>query len=247
MTASNIVVVPHRPGPLISLDMSRSRRGPDDLDALVDSLFPEVDERPGWVDATLVVGGAGLLVWSWIGAAPVIVTVLGVGALGLGCILPLRAAWRRARQRSARRRREAQLQQGVPLDVSSQGTAALVEAYENLIALTRVADRDFDDPALCAAHSALLEVASLLNGLAPSSDRQIDYVGKRADALADLVVALREASASSAGPGDDDLPAIHPDALVDAREELDQIAPMNAVTRLEELIAETRTQRRDRD
>ena len=244
---SNIVVVPHRPGPLISLDISGSRRGPDDLDALVDSLFPEVDERPGWFDATLAIAGGGLLAWSLIGTAPAIVIVLGVGALGLGCILPLRAAWRRARQRSARRRRESLLQQGVPLDVTSQGTAALVEAYENLIGLTRVAGGVFDDPALCAAHSALLEVASLLNGRAPTSDRQIDYVTIRAAALADLVVALREVSESSAGPGGGDLPAIHPDALVDAREELDRIAPINAVTRLEELIAEARTQRRDRD
>jgi hypothetical protein len=51
----------------------------------------------------------------------------------------------------------------------------------------------------------------------------------------------------SAGLKGDDLPVIHPDALVDAQEELDQIAPINAVTRLEELIAEARTQRRDRD
>jgi hypothetical protein len=106
VTADNIVVVPHRPGPRLPIETSDNRRGPDDLDALVDGLFPEVEERAGWVDATLAIGGAGFLAWAWIGSAPTIVTVLGIGMLALGGILPLRAAWRRARRRRERRRRE---------------------------------------------------------------------------------------------------------------------------------------------
>ena len=43
----NFVVVPHRPGPLLSLDTGRSQRARDDLDELIDDLFPDVDERPG--------------------------------------------------------------------------------------------------------------------------------------------------------------------------------------------------------
>ena len=239
--------MPHRPGPLISLDASRSKRGPDDLDELVDSLFPEVDERPGWFDATLAIGGAVLLAWAWIGAAPGIVTVLGVAALALGCVLPLRAAWRRARQRRQRRRREGLLQPGVPLDVSAEGTAALVATYEDLLVLLVGPGRGFDDPAISAAHSALLEVASLLKGRTPTSQRQLDYVDKRTAALADLVAALREIVSSSPAPSEDDASSLHPDTLVEAREELDRIAPFNSVTRLEELSAEARIQGRGDD
>lgn len=199
VTASKIVVVPHRPGPLISLETSRSQRGHDDLDELVDSLFPKVEEGPGWFDAILAIGGAGLLVWAWIGTAPGIVTVVGVAALALGCILPIRSAWRRAHQQRERRRREGLLQQGVPLDVSTPGTAALVDEYEMLLGLATGPGhgRGFDDPAISAAHSALLEVASLLKGRAPSSERQVDYVDKRTAALAALVVALRDSSPST--------------------------------------------------
>jgi hypothetical protein len=247
VTADNIVVVPHRPGPLLPLETSNNRRGPDDLDALVDSLFPEVEERAGWVDATLAIGGAGLLAWAWIGSAPTIVTVLGIGALALGCILPLRAAWRRARRRSERRRRETLMRQGVPLDISSPRTAALTATYDALLGLEQRSGRGFDDPGIAAAHSALLEVASLLNGRAPTSDRQLDYIDRRAAALNDLLAALQEIEATTDAERDDDAPALHPDALVDAREELDQIAPLNAVTRLEELIAEAKARQRDRD
>lgn len=108
----DFVVVPHRPGPLVSLGTSESQRGRDDLDELIDDLFPDVDEHPGWVDAGLAVLGTGLLAWASIGEAPAVVTVIGVIALALGCILPIRAAWRRARQRLEHRRREGLLEKG---------------------------------------------------------------------------------------------------------------------------------------
>ena len=49
----DFVVVPHRPGPLISLGERRSQRGRDDLDEIIDDFLPEVEERPGWFDAAL--------------------------------------------------------------------------------------------------------------------------------------------------------------------------------------------------
>jgi hypothetical protein len=116
-----------------------------------------------------------------------------------------------------------------------------------LLGLEQRSGRGFDDPGIAAAHGALLEVASLLNGRAPTSDRQIDYIDKRAAALNNLLAALQEIEATTDAERDDDAPALHPDALVDAREELDQIAPLNAVTRLEELIAEAKARQRDRD
>lgn len=238
----NFVVVPHRPGPLLSLDTGRSQRARDDLDELIDDLFPDVDERPGWFDAVLVVVGAGLLAWAWTGEPPGVVTVLGVVTLALGCILPVRAAWRRARRRREHRRRNGLLEQGVPIDASSPGAAALVRAYEDLLRLANRSGSEFGDPAISAAHDALLEVASLLKGRSPTSERELGYVDKRAAAIAELAGALRELPTGSQSPSEDPS-VVDPDALVEAREELDEIAAFNSVTRLEELTAEARIQR----
>ena len=241
----DFVVVPHRPGPVISLDTSRSQRGRDDLDELIDDLFPDVEERPGWFDAALVVVGAVLFAWGWIAEAPGVVTLLGVLALALGCILPIRAAWRRAQHRRERRRREGLLERGVPIDVSSSAASALVGAYEDLLTIAGRSGAEFGDPAISAAHDALLEVASLLKGRPPTSERELGYVDKRANTVAELVDALRELPVRP-GPTGEDPSSVDPDALIEAREELDQIAPFNSVTRLEELIAEARIQRRGR-
>ena len=239
-----LVVVPHRVGPLVSLDTPRSKRGRDDLDELIDDLFPQVEEGPGWFDAALVIVGAGLVGWGWAGNGPGIVTVVGVVALALGCILPLRAAWRRAQQGRAQRRRKGLLETGLPIDASSPATAALVGAYEDLLELANRAGPE-PDSAIAAAHGALLEVASLLKGRAPTSERELGYVEKRAAAVAALVAALGELPAASESPADD-LSAFDPDVLVAALEELDEITQFNSMTRLEELIAEARNQHRDR-
>lgn len=241
----DFVVVPHLPGPLVALDTSRSERSRDDLDELIDDLFPDVEEGPGLFDAVLVVVGAGLLGWAWIGDAPGVVAVLGAVALALGCILPIRATWRRARQRREHRHRDVLLEQGIPINVSSPGAAALVGAYEELRRLANRSGPEFADPAISAAHGALLEVASLLKGRSPTSEREVGYVDKRAAVITELAVALRELPTPTESPTDD-APHVDPDALIEAREELDQIAPFNSVTRLEELIAEARIQRRDR-
>lgn len=240
----NFVVVPHRPGPLISLDTTRSQRGRDDLDELIDDLFPDVEERAGLFDAALVAVGAGLLAWGWIGTAPTIVTVLGVVALALGCILPIRTAWRRARDRQLHRRREGLLEKGVPIEVLSAGSARLVGAYEDLLAFASRSGSELGDPAIAAAHCALLEVATLLKGRAPASESEVGYVDKRAVAVAELVGVLQEPPPARTAPSGDDVTALPADALIEAREELDQIAPFSSVNRLDELIAEARIQRR---
>lgn len=239
----DFVVVPHRPGPLISLDTTRSQRGHDDLDEIIDDLFPNVEERAGVFDAALVVAGAGLLAWGWIGTAPTIVKVLGVVALALGCILPIRTAWRRARERQLHRRREGLLDKGVPIEVLSTASARLVGAYEDLLAFASRVGPELGDPAIAAAHCALLEVASLLKGRAPASESEVGYIDKRAQAVAELVGVLQELPARSE-PCGDDLSALPADALVEAREELDRITPFSSVSRLDELIAEVRMQRR---
>ena len=239
-----VVVVPHRPGPLLSFDRSRSGRGRDDLDDLVDDLVADVEEGAGAFDAALLLVGAGLLTWTLIGTAPVIVTVLGVAALLLGCVLPARTAWRRARDRQRHRHRKGLLENGLLMDVSSASAARLVGAYEDLFGIASRSASELADPALSAAHCAVSEVASLLEGRAAASEREVRYIDMRAEAVAALVGALRALPASSEPSGGDLFP-LRTDALIAARDELDRITPFGSVARLEELLTEARMRRHD--
>lgn len=198
------------------------------------------------VRGALALLGAGLLAWAWIGDAPTVVTVLGIVALALGCILPIRAAWRRARNLREHQRREGLLGRGIRMDVSSPAVAALVGAYVDLLGLSERPGPEFGEPAIAAAHGALLEVASLLDGRSPTSERELGYIEERAAAVTELLGALRELPPGSGSP-DDDASTVDPELLIEAREELDQIARLNSVTRLEELTSEARVQRRGRD
>lgn len=239
----DVVVVPRRPGPVIFLDGDRSRRGRDDLDDLIDELLPEVDEEPGWFDVALLLLGGGLLLWPWVSGPPPIVATLGVIAICLGCVLPIRTSWRHARQRRAHSRRDAWLAQGVLLDISSPSVAALVSAYEDLFRVAGGSSPWVGGPATPAAHVALMEVASLLGGQPPRSERQRAFVDQRARAVADLCDALRELPSSppKTFPGDPSL--VEPDVLIEAWEGLDQISPFNSVTRIEAIIDEARIRR----
>jgi hypothetical protein len=240
MSAGSIVVVPHQPGPLIRPTNDDESR--DDLDELVDAMFPDIDERPGWFDAGLAVVGAALVAWGWIGSASTLVVVLGVAALGLGCILPLRSAWRRARARRVRRRHHSLLQKGMLLDASSVETSSLIDAYEELLRVLPHTPTDVALNATAAAHAAMLEVASLLGGRAATSDRAVDYVEQRRRAIAAVSSTLRRSISATSSVTDSPADA---DAVIEARELLDGIAPLNAVTRLEAIIAEADTSGRD--
>lgn len=147
-----IVIVPRVPGPLVSFNVMRSRRQRDDLDELIDELLPDVGDRPGWFDAGLVLLGAGLLVWAVVGNPPTIVLALAIITLALGCILPIRTAWRRVRQRGQQHRRDALLANGVAIDVSSPVARRLVQAYD--IVLRFGTGGGIGAPAAAAAHSA---------------------------------------------------------------------------------------------
>lgn len=239
----DVVVVPRRPGPVIFLDDVRSRRERDDLDDLIDELLPDVDEEPGWFDVALLLVGGGLLLWPWVSGARPIVAAVGVVALCLGCVLPIRTGWRHAGRRRAHGRRDAWLAQGVLLDISSPSAAALVRAYDDLFRLAGGSSPWVAGQATPAAYVALMEVASLLGGFAPRSDRQRAFVDQRARAVADLCDALRElpSSAPKALPGDPFL--LEPDVLIETWEELDQISPFNSITRIEAIIDEARLRR----
>jgi hypothetical protein len=223
---AGIVVVPHTPGPLVGPGTATRRDGLDDL---IDELLPDTDEGPGPMDAALVAGGAALVGWSVIGSPPVAATVAGLAAVGLGCILPVRSAWRWF----ARRRRQAAGAGGLPLRIDHPALARLAAAYESLGGLAATTE-----PARTAAHGAVLEVASLLDGRTPASDAENRYVGARVAAVENLAEALRAVEARGPTPGGEP-PAVAPDLVVEAREELDALGA-SALSRLDDVTAEIR-------
>jgi len=244
----DVVVVPHRPGPLVALDRVRPPRERDDLDDLIDELVPDIDEGPGPFDLALVATGGGLLAWAVVGTAPSIVPAGGVAALGLGLILPLRTAWQRLRRRGDGRRQAALLDSGVRLVVSSAGVAALVDSYTELVDLAERITPSIATPALAAAHGALAEVATLLGGRVPASEREIVYVRTRTNAVAELVATLRPPTHAEGGVSDEaeHRSDVGTDAVLSAREELDEITASSSVARLDELTAELRDRRHGR-
>jgi hypothetical protein len=108
------------------------------------------------------------------------------------------------------------------------------------------ADPDVSGPALAAAHGAVLEVATLCGGRAPSQ-AELAYIERRADAIAALADSLAppgpEASGGGGRPGVD---AERPAAVVEARDELDLITGTSSVDRLQALAGEAGHRHGDR-
>ncbi|MGH9187553.1 MAG: hypothetical protein ACRD0U_17345 [Acidimicrobiales bacterium] len=221
--------MPHVPGPLISLE-ARAGRPSDDLDELVDELFPDTDERPGWFDAVLAAGGGALATWAFLAGASTALVVVGLVGLALGCILPARSAWHWVRAGSTRRRREKLVTAGVSMQVTEPVTIRLVDAYEQLVPVAEACEPGLQTAAVAAAHGALMEAATLLAGRGPASDAEREYIAKRASAIEELTRALRPPAASPPDPA----------ALVEAREEVDELDGLNSLSRLEELTTEAR-------
>ncbi len=224
----DLVVVPSSPGPVVRLEPGRP--GQDALDDLIDEILPDVDGGPGWFDAGLLVVGAGLVALALVTGGPTFVLVPGLAALALGCVLPVRTGWRRVQARRLGRRQSTILATGVPLDVSSPTIRRLVAAYEAVLGLGGAGNEGA--AAMAAAHGALLEAASLLQGRAPAPGREREYVDRRRVAIEDLAAALA-------------LPPVDVDAAarVEARAEVEELAGFTAVSRLEELTEETRSRR----
>ena len=223
----SVVIVPPAPGRVV-------RPGPrnkDGLDDLIDELLPDTDEGPGPTDAALVAGGAAVLAWSVLGSPPAVAAIAGAAAVGLGSILPLRSAWRWLRRRRRSRSRSVRLR------VDDAGLARLVAAYEALDAVPATTDM-----ARAAAHGALLEVASLLDGRRPASDAETRYVAARAAAVEALLAALRALDAER--PVADGAPP--PELVAEAREELDALGGISALSRLDDVTAEVRARGRRR-
>ena len=228
--AEAAVIVPARPGPLVRL--SDLDRGRDDIDELLDDVFGEPDERgPGPVDAVLVVGGLGAAIGAQVASLPPIVTVCGVAAAALGAVLPLRSVVCHAGSVRRSKRLRALLGEGVLLRVDHRSTEQLVAAHERLLRASESLASAPRTQVHHVAHAALAEVASLLEGRAPSTRDEIDYVGARVVALESLVTVVAD---PRVGDGESDRRR----AVVEARREVEQLAGSSSLTEASELSRE---------
>ena len=244
--------MPRSPGPLSVLG-SIGARPTDELDEAIDDLFgPTTDERPGRFDAALIAGGLALAGWAMFADGGSLAMGSGVILLLLGIALPARAIIRLIRHRGVDLERRRAASAGYPLDASSPTIVALVEAYEAL--LTAAAGSHVDDnttDGLDAAHLALVEVATLLDGAAPIVPAEVTYVDRRTQAIRDLtadVIAARRARTADEAADDafliDDRNA-RTTALAGARDELESSDALGSLSRLGDLRARLRTETHD--
>lgn len=201
--SERFVVVPWVPAALI---VPSRERTPDGVDDLVDELFgPDVDENPGWFDAFLLVTGTALFVWSVVSGASAALTVVGAVAGLLGCVLPIRTAWRALHRRGTQRVRRVALARGLPLVADDESTVALIAAYRRVLDAAALPGAALvGEEAVHAAHQAMVEVATLLDGAPPAGSPEQEYVSQRTRALGKVAVALErhhefEAAAQARG------------------------------------------------
>jgi hypothetical protein len=227
--AGEHLLVPWAPGPLVDPHAPGDRDDRDDLDELVDELFPDVEGGPGVFDAALVAGGVGLLAWAvatgqgrgWIAA--------GVVLLALGLVLPARSVLRRV---GARR---AGWTEFLPLDTSDPAVRRLVDSHAEVLSIAARVGGDVADRAVAAAHRAVVETASLLGGRAPDVAAEQDYVQVRVAAIEALIAAVRDNPALQRGEHTERA------AIAEARGELDAATGLGALRALGDLTAELRS------
>jgi len=239
LAEARFLVVPPDPGPLRSL--VRPARDRDELDDLVDDLFGEPsDERPGVFDIGLVVAGVAGIAWSILGSG-IGPLVLGVVLLALGLALPAQRMARSVGERRRRAERRRTIGDGTLLDVTDPEVARLTSAYAALLPLREEPRAPLAGPAVTAAHLALMEVATLLEGQPPSDDAGRGYVRRRAEAierttgrLRDGIAAALAADAAVTAP-DDSAARIWAAARLRAREDLEQVHRIGSVDQLASL------------
>ncbi|MEI7742470.1 MAG: hypothetical protein WCK58_01835 [Chloroflexota bacterium] len=240
-----VVVVPRRPGPLRPL--GPDARAGDDLDTLIDEVFgPSTSEGPGVFDVVLVVAGAGLIAWSFLGGGAGPWFAIGVGLVVLGIALPARSLLRAAGARRAARRDSRLLGSGIPLDLSDASVGALAGSYEALVHAAQLPGVTTGAASVEAAHAAVLEAASLLGGRPPLTDEERAYVERRTRAIRDLASQLLKVSRAwqrsrLADGADVTAEALErAAAVVKAREALEAGAGVGAVDELERIRARLR-------
>lgn len=168
------VIVPHRPGPLVSVPAQEPRESAEWHTG-----------RAGVPEVVLAAGGGALLVAVFTAGLPAWLSVVAVACLALGVVLPAQAALLQARHRRADRRHARALDRGIPLDTTDPSVRRLIAAYDRLRRTTG------PGMALDVGHLALVEVARLLDGRPPGSG-QVEFVVRRAEAVSALADRLAE-------------------------------------------------------
>jgi hypothetical protein len=242
------VVVPRSPGPLVHL----RRNGPsgdDDIDVAMDELFGDItDEQPGRFDIALLVIGLALIVWWWASASTGPGLVLGSISIVLGLALPARNVIRGANRRWIGAQHRRTMARGYPLDVSDRNVARLVAAYERVLKQVPASRSGQAAESLEIAHSALIEVASLLGRSRPTAKAEIDYVKKRAQAVGALAAALRDSESTRTKARlhealqDTEERERWKSAVAEAREQLDASSGLGSLAQLEALTGRIRAE-----
>ena len=224
-----LLVVPHRPGPLIELPPEQRR---DEIDDVLDEVFGEAPrDTPGAFDAVLVVGGVALTIAALVAGLPAWLLGLGVVCAAFGLILPLHHAWTRiVRARSLRRIREV-MGQGTLIDAGHRETRRLIRSYRRV---ERSTGDGLAGDALESAHLALLEVAGLLRGRPPESPAEREYVAERAGAIARLAATMERPSTEEIVEPPVDEDALR-DSAVQALRDLDERTGSGSLARMLQL------------
>jgi hypothetical protein len=220
----------------------------------VDDIFgAPTDERPGTFDAALLVLGAGLLAWAILTRATGFPLVLAIAAMILGLALPARSLVRAYRRRAAARQQRSVTKRGYLLDISHPVTAALVAAYAQLLEVGGLPGSAYSGRALEAGHLALVEVASLLPGIVPTAEAQVQYVDKRLQAIEtlthQLVAAQRSWLAGRAAEAAREArrARLRETAVTEAREELQAADRFGSLEQLGRLTTRLREEANDED
>lgn len=238
----HLVVVPRGVGPLIDVDSKRLTE--DDLDAAIDEIFGETtDQRPGRLDAALVIVGVAVSAWALLTSAQGPHLFFGILATLLGIALPARSLARSTRQRRLMGKRRKAIGDGIPLDASYPATQTLVAAYSACLSAAAQLGTPHADEAVDAAHLALVEAASLLAGRRPVGTEETEYVGKRTRAIQGVTLLLeqahharvesRTAISINATPGDRQWAT----AVIKAREELESTTGLGSLDVLADLAS----------
>jgi len=226
----SMVVVPARPGPLIRLN--KFDQGPDEVGEILDELFGEPDDRgPGPADAVMILGGTGAVVASQIVELPGFVFIGGVISAGLGAALPIRSLWRRVGSAHHSRKLRGLIGDGTILRIDHTSTSQLYNAHRGLVGAASSMDPEPRRRVLDIAHAAVVEVASLLDGGIPGDPAEVRYVEARTKALTDLTATVDEIGVDKGG-------SEHRRAIVEARDEVEQLTGSSSLTEAADLANE---------
>lgn len=225
--SSNLVYVPRQPGPLISTSALAQRS--DEIDDVLDDVFGRDDDSgPSATDAILVATGAGAIGVGQLADLAPAVTIVGVGLIGLGAILPIRSGFRRMKNRNHRSRTAAVIGDGIPLRQDDPILARIAHLHDQVSERSKRLVPDVQLRFVSVAHSLIEEVATLLKGELPVGRAEVEYVKAREEALMEL-------AATAADPRIGDGDPVRRRAATEARIEIEQAAGGSALTDSAEL------------